>query len=110
IDDDESVARVLRTGQPALSEVITPEQLAAAVHDGHQLEVVRALAPLSYMTVPLVARGRTLGAVSFLAGVESGRHYGPHDLTLAEELARRAAIAVDNARLYHEAQQAVKLR
>ncbi len=53
------------------------------------------------MVVPLVARGRTFGAASFVSG-PSGRRYGPVDLELAEDLARRAALAADNARLYRE--------
>jgi signal transduction histidine kinase/ActR/RegA family two-component response regulator len=61
------------------------------------------------MTAPLVARGRALGAITFVT-VEPGRRYGPADLELAEELARRTAIAADNARLYGEAQRAVRAR
>ena len=61
------------------------------------------------MTVPLVTRGRTLGAISFISA-ESGRRYGEADLQLAEELARRAAYAVDNARLYEEAQKEIAER
>jgi K+-sensing histidine kinase KdpD len=63
----------------------------------------------SIMLVPLVARGRVLGALA-CARAESGRGYEPSDLTLAEELARRAALAVDNALLYREAQRAVRVR
>jgi signal transduction histidine kinase/ActR/RegA family two-component response regulator len=63
----------------------------------------------SAMTVPLVARGRTLGALTF-ATAESGRHYGPDDLAVAEELARRAGLAVETARLYREAQVANRLK
>jgi GAF domain-containing protein len=55
--------------------------------------------------VPLIARGRTLGAITFVAA-ESGRYYTEADLSFAEDLARRAALAVDNARLYREAQEA----
>ena len=54
------------------------------------------------MIVPLLARGRTLGAITF-ASAESGRRYGASDLALAEDVARRAALAVDNARLFQEA-------
>src|SRR5207249_6882967 len=53
---------------------------------------------------PMVARGRTLGTISFVSTV-SGRRFAPADLELAEDLARRAGLAVDNARLYHEAQE-----
>jgi signal transduction histidine kinase len=62
------------------------------------------------MIVPLVARGRTLGAITFASTEASGRRYGPADLTLAEGLAGRAALTIDNARLYKEAQQAAQAR
>jgi PAS domain S-box-containing protein len=61
------------------------------------------------MLVPLVAGGRTLGVISF-ASTESGRHYGANELSLAEELAHRCALAIENARLYREAQGAIRLR
>jgi signal transduction histidine kinase len=61
------------------------------------------------MAVALRSRDRTIGQIGFLAA-DSGRHYGPDDLALAEDLARRIAAAVDNARLYHDAQRALKLR
>jgi signal transduction histidine kinase len=61
------------------------------------------------MILPLTARGRTLGTLS-LVSAESGRRYDERDRALAEELARRAAIAVDNARLYREANDAIRLR
>jgi signal transduction histidine kinase/ActR/RegA family two-component response regulator len=61
------------------------------------------------MTVPLLVRGRTLGALTF-ATAESGRRYGPEDLAVAEELARRAGQAVETARLYREAQVANRLK
>jgi signal transduction histidine kinase/CheY-like chemotaxis protein len=60
------------------------------------------------MIVPRVARGRTLGAITFVAA-ESGRRYGPVELTLARDLARRAALAVDNARLFRDSEEALRL-
>ncbi|MCA1827665.1 MAG: PAS domain-containing protein [Myxococcales bacterium] len=62
-------------------------------------EIVRQLAPRSSVTVPLVARGRTLGAVTF-GMAESGRDYTEADISLAEELGRRAGVALDNALLF----------
>ena len=64
---------------------------------------MHAVGMVSSIVVPLSARGRTLGAMSFLTA-ESGRHYCAADLALAEDLARRCALAIDNARLYHELQ------
>jgi len=74
-----------------------------AVDDLH-LGLVRELGFQSYMGVPLMARGRTLGVISFVVA-ESGRRYGPADLALAEELARRASTAIENAQLYREAEE-----
>jgi serine phosphatase RsbU (regulator of sigma subunit) len=63
--------------------------------------MIRSLGMRSVMIVPMIARGRTLGVISFIAA-ETGRRYGDADLLLAEELARRAATSIDNARLYEE--------
>ena len=93
------VPQVLRTGQPELVPEIPESLMEEAVHDARHREILRELGLKSYMVVPLVARGRTLGAIT-LVSAESGRRYGTNELELAEELARRAALAVDNARLY----------
>ena len=95
------VANVIRTGRSELYPDIPREMLEAAAIDEQHLELIRQLQLRSAMVVPMVARGRTLGAISII-GAESGRTYDEADLLLAEELARRAAMAVDNARLYTE--------
>ncbi|MGH3104268.1 MAG: PAS domain-containing protein, partial [Gaiellaceae bacterium] len=69
---------------------------------------LESLGIASWMCVPVSARGRTLGAISLLTA-ESGRRYSEHDLSLAEELARRAGLAVDNARLFDEAERSLAL-
>jgi signal transduction histidine kinase len=61
------------------------------------------------MLVPLVARGQTLGLLSIVAA-DSGRRYTPHDLRFAEDLARRCAAAIDNARLFRQAREAIRVR
>jgi PAS domain S-box-containing protein len=94
---------VLRTGEPEMMAEIPEELVERAARDERHRELLRRLGLRSYMVVPLVARRRTLGAISFVSA-ESGRRYGEADLRLAEELARRAALAVDNARLYEQAQ------
>ena len=91
--------QVLRTGQPELVPEIPESLLDESVRDARHREILRELGFKSYVIVPLVARGRTLGAIT-LVSAESRRRYGPAELELAEELARRAALAVDNARLY----------
>jgi PAS domain S-box-containing protein len=93
------VSQVLRTGQPVLVPEIPESALDASAQDAEHRRILRELGLKSYLVVPLVAGGRTLGAIT-LVSAESGRRYGSAELELAEELARRAALAVDNARLY----------
>ncbi|MGI8421953.1 MAG: ATP-binding protein [Gaiellaceae bacterium] len=90
---------VVRTGKAELVPEITDEMLAAGAVDDLHLDLIRELGLRSYMCVPLVARERVVGTITFIAA-ESGRVYDADDMMLAEELARRAAVAVDNARLY----------
>jgi PAS domain S-box-containing protein len=97
------VRHVLRTGEPEMMSEIPQELLEQAARDEEHRELLMKLELRSYIVAPLVARGRTLGAIS-LVYAESGRRYRESDLELARELARRAALAVDNARLYEEAQ------
>src|SRR5690606_24877406 len=92
---------VVRTGEPELVPDVTDAWIRAATRGEAHFRTVRELNPGSVMIVPLVARGRTFGAIT-LASTRPDRRFGPHDLALAVELARRAALAVDNARLYHE--------
>src|ERR671938_704613 len=92
-------ANVIRTGRSELYPDIPWEMLAQAAQDDEHLELLRQLQFRSAMVVPMVARGRTLGTITIVAA-ESGRSYDESDLALAEELGRRAAMAVDNARLY----------
>ena len=96
--------KVLRTGESLLVPEVPASLFEAVAKDAEQLRMIRELAPRSFMIVPLAARGRVLGAMSLATA--GWRRYGPDDLRLAEELARRAALAVDNARLYHEAGKA----
>ena len=98
-DAPHGVAQVLRTGSSELVPEIPDPLIEEAAHDAEHREILRRLGLKSYMIVPLVTRGRTLGAIT-LVSAESGRRYGRAELELAEELARRAALAVDNARLY----------
>jgi PAS domain S-box-containing protein len=95
------VPNVLRTGAPELYPEIPWDIIEAAALDEEQLRLIRELQLSSIMIVPLNARGKTLGAIT-LVSAESGRRFDEDDLAFAEELARRAALAVDNARLYQE--------
>lgn len=94
--------RVLRTARPEMVFDVPDEALATAARDEHHLALLRALGLRSYVIVPMIARGRTLGAITFVTA-DSSRRFGPIDVVMAEDLARRAAMAVDNARLHAEA-------
>ncbi|HEU4557119.1 MAG TPA: MHYT domain-containing protein [Longimicrobium sp.] len=97
--------KVIRTGTPDLMTDIPDTLLEAAARDSEHRDLIRQLGLRSYIAVPLVARDKTLGAIT-LVQAESGRRYDEGDLRLAEELARRAAVAIDNARLFHETEEA----
>ena len=90
---------VLRTGRSELYEEITDEMMIAGARDAEHLAVMRELQLRSILFAPLVVRGRVLGVITFVHA-ESGRHYSEEDVPFAEDLARRCAIAIDNARLY----------
>jgi PAS domain S-box-containing protein len=102
--DDRGVSRVIRTGEPALVTELQDEYLVAEAVDELHLDLLRALGLKSYMCVPLRTRDRIVGAITFVAA-ESGRRYEQRDLLLAEELARRAGTAIENARLYREVEE-----
>ncbi|HLZ73222.1 MAG TPA: ATP-binding protein [Dehalococcoidia bacterium] len=101
-------AAVLRSGRPELYPVVSHDLLVELTESGEHLALLRRLGFHSYVCVPLIARGRTIGALTFISGDagEAPRRYGPQDLALLEDLAHRAALAVDNARLYEAEQQA----
>jgi len=97
------VERALATGQPQLATRVDDATLQDIARDPEHLEILRALGIVSYMMVPLVARGRPLGVISFVSSVPERRYAAP-DLTFADDVARRAAIAVDNARLFADSE------
>jgi PAS domain S-box-containing protein len=99
------VASVLRTGRSTLVPFISDEVLAAASLSPEQYEMQRRLGLRSALVIPLRARGRVLGGISFFMA-ESGRTYDHDDLRFVEALAQRAALVLDNARLLEEAQAA----
>ncbi|MCT7997519.1 hybrid sensor histidine kinase/response regulator [Laspinema olomoucense] len=105
LDEPRGLPEVLRTGMSELYPYIPEQLLIEAAKDEEHLQILREVGFSSVMIVPMIARGRSVGAISFIAA-ESGRRYDRSDLNMAEELARRAALAVDNARLYEQAQQA----
>lgn len=92
---------VMRTGESELIPVITDDMLVAGAIDDEHLEIARALHLRSALTVPLVARGRVLGVLTWVTA-ESERHYTGEDLALAEAVAKRAAVSIDNSELHSQ--------
>ena len=99
----------IATGEPQLVTCVTAEFLATHAEDAAHLAVLRALAPDSFIVLPLRARGHTLGAL-LLARDDTMPTFDDEDVSLAMDLAGRAAMAVDNARLYRQAQRAIRSR
>ena len=102
-DSPVGVPNVLRTGKPELYPEITDEMIDVGAIDDEHRRITRELGLRSAMLVPLVVRERVLGVLSLLS-IKSGRRYGPDDLALATEIARRAAFAMENA-LLHRAER-----
>ena len=107
-DAPSGVPHVLRTGQSELYREIPDELLAAGCVDAEHLRIARELRLHSAMVVPLATHTGVLGAITFVFA-ESGRKYDLEDLRFAEELARRCATAINNARIYTSEQQARRL-
>jgi signal transduction histidine kinase len=103
------VHAVVRTGETVFTPQFDDAALDRISAGDEYAEIVRRLAPRSSVTVPLAVRGDVVGAMTF-GMAESGRTYAPADLALAEELGRRAGLAIDNARHYGEAQEAIRAR
>lgn len=99
----------LAAGRSALYPELTREILVGLSRDPEYAEALERFGPRSMMIVPLIARGKVLGDVC-IATAESGRILEARDLQIAEDLARRIAAAMDNARLFEEAQRATRLR
>jgi PAS domain S-box-containing protein len=107
-DSDQGVVRVARTGLPEIFPEVTDEMLIAAARDPEHLAILRLVGLTSAMVIPMIARERSVGVITFVAA-ESRYRYDERDLELTQELARRAALAVDNARLY-DAERAARLQ
>ena len=95
------VAAVIRTGESQLFEFVPEQLLVDTAHNDEYLAITLALGFRTAMLVPLAARGRVIGEITLVCA-ESGRTYTEADLAFAEEIARRAALALDNARLHRE--------
>jgi PAS domain S-box-containing protein len=100
---------VLREKRTLLVQRVTDEMIASSSQSPEHLEVLRAAQIRSLLAVPLLIKGRLLGAIALIAS-QSAEQYGPADVRLAEELARRAALVIENARLYQMALRATRAR
>jgi PAS domain S-box-containing protein len=99
----------MQTMQPQLMETVSPELMRRYVPVAELRSLLEAMGPASAMFVPLVARGEAIGVVTFISS-RAERRYDASDLSLAEEMARRAALALENARLYRVAHAAIEAR
>jgi len=104
-----STRRAVATGEPLLVPELSDRFLQAAAYDEDHLALLRAINARSLLVMPLRVGERIMGALTLGMGV-SGRRFSADDLPLIEELARRAALAVENARLYEDAQEAIRIR
>ncbi|AVH69117.1 PAS domain-containing hybrid sensor histidine kinase/response regulator [Nostoc sp. 'Lobaria pulmonaria (5183) cyanobiont'] len=109
IDADYGPAKVLRTGKPELVTKIVESSLKRKSSDEEHFSLLRQLQVKSQMVVPLLVRERKLGTILF-ASTQPERHYTTVDLEMAEELAQRAAFAIENAQLYQQAQEANRIK
>src|SRR5207247_2171477 len=101
-----SVPQVIRTGVPALISDVTDDMIVAAARGNQErVSLVRSLGLKSYICVPLLAGKRAIGAITF-ATAESNRRYTDDDLRFVEDIASRAAMAVENAQSYRQLEQA----
>src|SRR2546421_759814 len=103
------VQKLLRTGKPELISNVSQDVLAHIQVHPDMLDILRELAMKSYMGVPLIARDRIIGAITF-SSVRPSREYTKADLYFAQELARRIASALDNVHLYRQAQAEIRER
>jgi signal transduction histidine kinase len=101
------LARALRTGQ---AQLVANGAEQREWRDDGRLGAIGAEAPQSSIAMPMIARGRTFGAIFFAVTAESRRRYGARDLALAAEVGRRAASAIDHALLYQASEQAARSR
>jgi len=103
------VPNVIRTGKSEYYPKITDEMLTQAAKNKKQLALLRELMFSSIMIIPIRVNDETIGAITFVYA-KSKRFYTKSDLTIAEELAVRAGLAIENAQLYRDARRAVNLR
>lgn len=108
-DTRHPVSRVVASREPEVYHAISPELITQTTISEEHGRTVANLGIASTMVVPLIAPDRVIGAMTFVS-VESGRIYEDADRDLAVDLAQRAALAIDNAQLYKQARDAIRVR
>src|SRR5258708_10700280 len=109
MDAPTGVPNVLRTGKSELYPFITDDMLVAGSRTKKELLLVRSIGFTSAKITPLFSQKKPIGAITFVT-TKTGRHYNQADLRMAEELATRASVAIENARLYKGSQEAITIR
>jgi signal transduction histidine kinase len=99
------VHEVIRTGKPAYYPDLPDNGLATAARDEEQLSIMREIGYKSIIIAPLTLRDTCLGAVTLVTTAESGRLFTPDDVAFTQEIARRGAVAIENARLFAQARR-----
>ena len=105
VSPDHPIETTLASARPIMVERLTPDDVVRLIPDPHSRALAQRLGLASFMMVPITARGRSLGALA-LVTTTLDRHFTDQDLALAENLATRAGLAIDNARLYEQASEA----
>ncbi len=109
MSDTSGIPDVIRSGKSVLYPFITDEMIIASAKSKKELDLMRSLHMRSAMIVPVLINNKAIGAISFITS-DNQRHYSDTDLAMAEELASRASLAIENARLYKEAQKEIAER
>jgi PAS domain S-box-containing protein len=109
LDEPRGIGEVLRTGRAALYPDVTDAMLVEGARDAAHLALLRRVGMRSVLIAPLRTHGKPFGALTLVSS-QPGRRYDEQDLAFAEELARRAGFAIENARAYRDARAAIKIR
>lgn len=104
------IAQVIRTGKSEFYPKITDDMIEKSARSEEHLKILKKTAMRSVMIVPIISHKKPVGTITFIVTNESGRTYKPEDLLFAEEIAIRASIAIDNAKLYEKAQEGIRVR
>jgi PAS domain S-box-containing protein len=109
IDSPQPTSRCIRTGQPEFLKSVDPQLIKNNTYDDLHADLITRIDISSHISVPLMIRGKVIGALNLFVGANRGV-YDEKDFAAAKELARHAAVAIDNAQLYRDSIKAIQLR